>query len=438
MPHKVYTGAFTPGSAMVARVRKAWLERLSQLRLATSDFLSQSATMVIAGGLAALISMAYASLCARWLSPAGYGDLGAALSLAYVLAIFLGPIETSVAKAAAELHGRGERGRMRHLLERALLWTLQVASVGALLCGAVLFAARGWLKLHVAAVPAFSIYLLLLFVMSVPRAVLRGDHRFVAYGINQIAEAAVRLIAGLVLIALHAGPTGALLGYGCGAAVAIVLGRAQLSDLPRSTAQSHFQPQSQAGVVFLVYFYFLYVANVDVLSAKHFLDADQAGFYASASTLTRMLSVVSTPIYQVLFSRITAHHAAGTQQASLGPRAWLLLAIALLFTCSIPFVMGDWTLALLFGKIFVPATPAMQLLWLSTVSTGVQAAIAFMLIGLNRTRGLALLLVPCALQAILLTLSHATIRDVALDSLIATSLGMLILAALWLTRGTER
>ena len=165
-----------------------------------------------------------------------------------------------------------------------------------------------------------------------PRGVLRGDHRFAAFGLNQVTESFVRLSSGLCAVALGAGASGALAGYAIGTGAAFLLGLAQIRDLwrrprdPIDTARIYAFSLPLLGV----HFYSVFVVNVDVLVAKWCLSETEAGTYGAASTLARFLSAGVTPILFVLFSHVASRHAQGRNVRRLALRVGSTLSAGLL------------------------------------------------------------------------------------------------------------
>ena len=80
----------------------------------------------------------------------------------------------------------------------------------------------------------------------------------------------------------------------------------------------------------------------------------------------------------------------------------------------------------------------LKILWLSTVLLTFQSAMAFVLIGTNRTRGFAVLLTPCAVMLALILLWHETANQIALAGLCATGLGFVLIGAMSLAARVHR
>jgi O-antigen/teichoic acid export membrane protein len=398
-----------------------------------SSFLSQSGVLVLTNGLSAVASTAYVSLTGRRLGPEDYGDVAAALSLAYLFALVLGPIETGISKFAATYHGDEERGRLASLvyggLQRVRL-PLVITLVASL---PFMLLAQGWLHLpHVGVLAGVTVYTAFSLLASIPRGVQRGDHRFFDYGFNQVAESLLRLGIGAAALWLGLGAAGAIAGYAAGMGAAFALAMWQLRDLggvPRLPIDRRSLYEFSVPLL-LVYVYFLSVVNLDMLVAKRNLPDVESGLYGAASTLTRLMYLVATPIYQVLFSRVSTQRAQGRSSRRLVIAVIGVIAAGLVVGYAIPWFFGEEVLALVFGDRYRGGAPILRIMWLTTSLLVLQSIGVFVLLGVDRTRGAWALLIPCGLLVGLLWQFHGSATEVAWCSLAAVACGTLVVAAM--------
>jgi O-antigen/teichoic acid export membrane protein len=256
---------------------------------------SGSAVTLVGTASSALLSTAYVSLGARWLGPADYGEVAATVSMANLFFMTLHPLETGLTLRVAALAGRAELAQLSSFLTRALRGLLLTSAALLFVWGAswAVLAARG------AAQQALSMQWLGLFcaaalVQCTPRSGYRGRERFGSLAINLILESAVRLLVGLGLLKLGAGPVGMLAGYALGTSAAVAHGAASMSTGLAAPSKVASEPASSWADVLLPFrslsapllglnVYTAVVVNVDVLAATHFLPAHDAGLYAGAS-----------------------------------------------------------------------------------------------------------------------------------------------------------
>jgi O-antigen/teichoic acid export membrane protein len=396
-------------------------------------FWSHSAILTAGMVAASAVSVAYVALSVRTLGPERYSAVAASLSLAYLLSLLFGPLETGVGKLAAEYHGLGDRSRLATLAFgtlRRLALPLLISVVVWLLVSPLL---RAGLRLDswgvLLAVTGYSAFSLL---ACVPRGVQRGDHRFFAYGVNQLAESVLRIATGLAAIAAGMGAAGAMAGYAAGMAGAFGLALWQLRDL-RGQARVPIamrEVQDFSLPLFLIYFFTLFTVNLDVLVAKRTLGEHQAGIYGACSALTRLVFVLTTPVTQVLLSRVAALRVRGLPTRRIAAQVCGLLAAVLALAGLVPWLAGAEVLALAYGADFQAGAHVLRIQWVTTALLIIDGTALFVLLGEGRTAGTWALLGPCALLAGLMWRFHDSGVALAVNSLVAAAAGLLVIAVL--------
>lgn len=402
-----------------------------------SSFLSQSAILVMANVASAALSAAYVSIAGRLLGPDNYGVVTAALSVSYLLSLIIGPLETGVSRFASVYQAEDDHARLARLtpvaLRRIAVPLVVACSAGLLLVPALARLVRLPLPVSLLVV-AFTAASL---VASIPRGTLRGTHRFLRYGLNQVLESFLRLGIGCLAMILGAQAAGAMVGYSVGIVAAFVFGLAQLRDLRTNEGGVEIgNLYAFSAPLFVIYAYQLAAVNLDMLYAKRHLSDNVAGLYGAAAAVARLLYLVATPLYQVLFSRVTALHARGEDTRRLSLLVLLVVAAGLAFSNLIPWLMGSFVIQLLFGSAFVGAVPLLRVLWMTTSILVIQTVIVFVLVGVNRTRGAWLFAMPIVVMIVLLRRWNSDALGIAHAGLIAVCVGLFI--ALMLLLVTDR
>jgi len=398
-------------------------------------FLSQSVILTVCTALSAVFAAVYVKLTAHWLGLAGYGELTAVISLANICAFVFSPVETAVCKYAASFHGQDMRGALAYMTGRALRQLGGVAIVGAVLWLPLMPIVQSWLHLrHFMPLGWLGVFVAVSLPVWGMRGILRGQHRFLAYGINQVTESAVRLVAGFTMLVLASAVSGAVAGYAVGMASALALAFWQLHALRHTVPEraSLTGAWSFSASLLFTYGYFLCLTNVDVLAAKHFLGPEEAGLYSAASVLARLIYLVATPVYQVLFSRVASLHAQGKSVHRLSLAVGIGLAASLFASLLLPWLGGDWLLWLFFSDKFIGGAPTLLILWLTTIVLVLESVVAFVLLGIEQAHGVWLLVIPCAAFVALLWHYHASSVEIAWCGLIASLAGAPILAVMLL------
>jgi O-antigen/teichoic acid export membrane protein len=398
-------------------------------------FVSQSAVLMFTTGVSAVLSAVYVALTGRWLGPEEYGAVTAVLSLANLFSLVLGPLDTGLAKFAATYDAEDAPGKLATLAFNSLRRLLQILGLGLLLWLPATFLVSGWLHLEGVSpllwLTAFSSAAVL---TTVPRGTLRGEHRFLAFGVNQVAESAVRLAVGTTVMAFGAFASAALAGYAAGGIGALAFGLWQIRSLrrpPRVVIDTRPLWAFSIPLLFIS-FYGIFVTNADMLVAKHALSESDAGLYGAATSVARLLFLAVAPVLTVLFSRIAALKARNQSSRRLVLSVCIPLAAGLLGSLALPWFWGEELLRLAFGGRFAGGAPVLRILWLTTCLFLLQNLGQYVLLGADRTRASWAFLLPCALMVVLFWQFHGSATEVALCSLAAVVAGLVLVVVLLL------
>jgi O-antigen/teichoic acid export membrane protein len=400
---------------------------------------SNSVISVVGTGLSAALSMLYVSLGARWLGPAEYGSVGALVSISNVLQLTLGPLEAGLTLRVASLLGEqrlAELARFARASLRALTigaglllaaWCLGAWALGDALGS---YPLGGVVWLGVVSLSALAACL--------PRAVLRGRERFYDLSQNAVLESGLRLFLGLALIKLTTSASAMVAGYGLAGLVALAHGalvmRRGLPDAaPGVRAELELLSPFRAltAPLMLVHAYAALMVNLDVLVAKHYLSPREAGLYAGASSLSRVVAVAATPLLLVLFSRLAALSAARHNTRATLRGGALLIGLGLFSSLLVPALFGESLLGLVLGADYEGAERVLLYQWASVCMVTLHTFFADAMLATSRLRGPIVLLAPALALLVGFALHHDSALAIAQVTLavvgVAGSLALFLL-----------
>ncbi|HEX6241365.1 MAG TPA: oligosaccharide flippase family protein [Polyangiales bacterium] len=416
---------------------------MSESRTLTAN----SVASVLGTVVSALLSVVYISLGARWLGPAEYGNVGALIALGNVLQLALSPLEAGLTLSIATHSGRGEQAELA-LFARGALRALLVLSLPLALAWALasLLAARLGAHYPLLALVLVGLFFIAGVVICLPRAVLRGRELFVPLSLNIGVESALRLALGVALLQLFHSAAAMVAGYALATWFAVIhSARAMAVGLPApavSAARSSFalaeltRPfRSLSAPLMGVHLYSALLVNLDVLAAKHYLPAHDAGLYAGAAAISRIVAVGATPILLVLFSRLanlSAARASTQRTLRLGAAA---IACGLFASLIVPAFFGELLLRASLGSAYVGAERVLLIQWASACVLTLQTFFADALLATSRMRAPFLLLLPVFGMLLGLWLFHDSPSAIAEVSLtVGATLGTGVFYTLWRLR----
>lgn len=297
--------------------------------------------LVIGTILAAGLNYAYNLLVNRLLLPADYATFAALLGVVALIGAPMGALQTIAAKYSADYMAEDDPGSVWNFLKRL---SARVMPVGILLF--VLFATFSSPLAHfvsnddigatVKGVVVVGFGLLFQLLLPLNRGMLQGTQSFVDLAVNLVADAFGRILLGLaVMLPLIGGGSRAALGsimrgelkieneWVIAASVgATVLGSlvSYLLSFRPVGRWAQKEPRHQvvniaelvrfAWPTLLMYLFTTTLLTVDVILVKRYavvgtgLTPDNAGEYATLSTLAKLIFYITGPIVTVMFPMI--------------------------------------------------------------------------------------------------------------------------------------
>jgi O-antigen/teichoic acid export membrane protein len=312
--------------------------------------------LFVASSVANVLGFGYQIVMARLLRPEEYAVLTALFGILILESISSQVIQSATAKLAAQYRARDEEPALHAFVRR---WAVRVgggaAAVGllvALLSGVI----AGALALPALSVALLGLTLFLALVFTFGLGLLQGLARFVWMGSALIAQAGGRLAVGVALVLAGLGVDGAFTGATAAIAISLVVVAVPLVPLFRaargSTAIHELGPAETrffalSAVVLLAY---AALTNIDAVLARSLLRPEDAGAYAGAITMGKIVLFAPIAIGFLLLERTARTHARGedTDRALYLALAFVLatsglvaLAYVLVPETLVPLVVGS-------------------------------------------------------------------------------------------------
>lgn len=305
-------------------------------------FLSNSLVLVVGTIFAAGLNYIYNLLVNRLLLPADYATFGALMGVIAIIGAPVGALQAIAAKYAADCEAENDEGSIWILLKKM---TAKVAPIGGVLFLAFIvfagpiarFISQDGASATVKAVIVVGVSLLFQLLLPINRGLLQGAQLFGDLSVNLIMDALGRCVLGMVImLSLVSSETASSWGsvlrgevkvsdeWSVAAAIgATVLGSLIAYALAfRPAARwSHLKPKKEHGSwqkmlsfawpTLLMYLFTTILLTIDVILVKRYaavgtgLTPDNAGEYATLSTLAKLVFYVTGPIVTVMFPMIT-------------------------------------------------------------------------------------------------------------------------------------
>jgi O-antigen/teichoic acid export membrane protein len=300
---------------------------LARLR---DDRLLRNSVIYLAGGVVAgLLGYVFHFVTGRLLGPSGYADVAAVLAALYIISIPALVVQTVTARFVSLATGRSEQGAIPGILLRVTAASLAFGAAGALVLVVLAPAIAGYLQLpRPQLVYVLALAGVLSLIVTVNRGALQGMRRFWSLSANTILDLGVRLVAAVVLIGAGLGALGGILALLAGPLVAYVQGLFLLrrpaggaaARAPSLTEVGRYALSASIGAIGVTYLF-----NADVLLAKHYLPAGDAGIYAAGSVLARAVYFLGLTVAAAMFPEVATLHARNQAHFHVVDRSLLML-----------------------------------------------------------------------------------------------------------------
>ena len=273
--------------------------------------------LFVATFVANVLGYGYQVVMARLLRPQEYAVLTALFGILILESISSQVIQSATAKLAAQYRARDEEGALHAFVRR---WAVRVgggaAAIG-LLVAVLSGALAGALALPALSVALLGLTLFLALSFTFGLGLLQGLARFVWMGTALIAQAGARLAVGAVLVLAGLGVDGAFTGATAAIAISLAVLAIPLVPLFRAARGSAVKHELGAAetrffalsaVVLLAY---AALTNIDAVLARSLLGPDEAGAYAGAITMGKIVLFAPIAIGFLLLERTARAHARG-------------------------------------------------------------------------------------------------------------------------------
>jgi O-antigen/teichoic acid export membrane protein len=335
-------------------------------------FLSGSFILLSASVLVGVINLLYNLVVAHMLGPEGFSHA----TVVYTLLVVSSAVTLSVQVVCAKMVASHESNEEKAAIYSGLHWK---AWKLAFVVAVSLILARNLLAQYLNLPDSRLIVLLAIgtafyIPLGARRGAIQGTYAFRIFGINLMLEALVRLIGAWVFIRLGMGAAGAVLAGALGVTVAYFFAFPGLKREPGNNLQiaAHFREGVQANIFFIG---MVIINNFDIVLAKHFFPAPEAGLYAAVALVGRVITICAWSVVNAMFPMSAGEGAKGRESNSILLTSLLMVTgiLAVLFLCIWATPNAFWDAA--FGKSFqltgYGSLPGLMILY--AISTGIYA-----------------------------------------------------------------
>ena len=324
---------------MIARVRRRLFTARAELFL------------YVTTGVANALAFGYQFVMARLLRPDEFALLTQLFGILVIEAISTQVIQAATAKLAAQYRAREDDAALHVFVRRWLRRIVLLAAPPSVLVAILAVPLSGAIGVPALAASLLGVTLGLAGLLTFTLGLLQGLRRFYWLGTDLIAQSFTRLLAGTILVLLGLGVDGAFIGATLALLVGVLVSLVPLRGLLRA-ARGAVHEAALAGqetrffltaaVVLLAY---AGLINADAVLAPLLLGSVEAGAYAGAVTVAKVILFAPIAVGFILLEATARQHERGadTDRALFIALAFVLVtsgAVALAYLVAPAFFVG--------------------------------------------------------------------------------------------------
>ncbi len=393
------------------------------------NLLKHSNMMLTASVISMFFGYIYHIFMGRLLGPSEYGILGSIVSILYIVSIPLATIQTVITFFVSKYNTNQEFGKIHSLLFKSFKKIIPYAIVGLVFVYLSSWSIADFLNIPTNTpliIFGFTVFFSIL--TPVTFGVLQGLQNFNHLALNSTANAAFKLVVGILLVYLGFGVNGAIAAYGASAAFAFLLCYFPLRFLIHEKAEEIGKTEiySFSLPVIAVIAAFNIMMNIDLIIVKHYLNPVDAGYYTAVSMIAKVIFFSSTTISSVMFPKVTVRHTSNQRSFEIISKSMLYMAALSAIAIIALYFFSEEIIVLLYGKAYISIAPMLAPFGLVTTFFGLANIISYYNLSTSNSRFVVILMFSTILEMALMIVFHDTIQQI-ITALVAASFLMLTL-----------
>lgn len=404
-------------------------------KILKNQLIAGSFVLFVGSMFASFGTYLYHLLMGRMLGPIDYGVLASLISLFYLLSIPMTAFSLVVVRYVSAL--KSKREKVNYFVRLINKKTLIISLVGLL----IFFTISPWISsfLHLESMTSLIIIGFITFTgifTSINLATLQGFLRFGWYTLSNIVGSFIKLMLAVILVYLGYKVFGAVLALLIGVISSYVLTRFYVQKvIGEKEAREGFNGRDIVAYFLPVFFSILAFTSLyttDVVLVRHFLSAQEAGFYAALANLGKIIYFASSPIIMVMFPMVSERHANGKKYANLLSLSFVLALLVCLGISGIYFLFPKLMVVILYGNQYIAAAPNLFIFAIFLTLYSLSYLLVNFYLSIKKVKIVVLPIIAATLQIILIFFLHQNLTQVIWVSITVLSLLLIILLIYYL------
>ena len=296
----------------------------------------------------------------RILGPSGYGELTTLISLLFISGAITGTFQTSVTRYVSAYNTHNNAYKIKNFFIKITIRFFILSCLIFILLLLLLKPLTSFLNMQ-SSLPLIILGVIIIegSLASVITGVIQGMGRFKALGFNSILSTSLKLVLGIFFIYLGFKSFGAVIGIMLSALIAYLIFFLSIKDILRLKIPSnidssiHIKNFYKSTMMILISTVLItLISYFDIVLVKHFFSPQNAGYFAAASQIGRIILFVPGAIGIVIFPRFTEKYEKNERLKNTFLKSFLILLISSVLFLIIYYFFPELVTKLMYGTVY--------------------------------------------------------------------------------------
>jgi O-antigen/teichoic acid export membrane protein len=372
----------------------------------------------------------------RMLGPVEFGTLTAVMSILYILLVFSSSLQNVVTKFASMCLAKKNIALAKHgLIKLSLVFLLVSLSV---VFGFLAFIPEITAYLHLkSSLPILAVlpYIFTIFLMPIPVGLLSGFQKFNAISLNGAIISILKLGVAILLVYLGYSTPGAILSFFIASILAYAILFFNLGFILKTKASDGFSFKGLVpsfGWTFLAFLGMALFQSLDVIMAKHFLSAMDAGLYAGISMMGKIIFFASSVILGAMFPLVSEKHYNNEKHSHLLYQSLIFVSLVSLSIALLYALFPSLAVKLFLGNAYYGISSLVAIFGTAMIFFSISNVFVYYFLSTHRNKLAAMPLLIAPLSAVGFYCFHDSLKAIVLVQLCSMLFLVLTLGGIYL------
>ncbi|MHB1335445.1 MAG: oligosaccharide flippase family protein [Candidatus Humimicrobiaceae bacterium] len=385
----------------------------------------------ITSSLANIINFFYQIIMGRILGPSGYGELNTLISLLFISGAITGTFQTSVTRYISAYNAHNDVYKIKNFFIKITIRFFILSCLIFIILLLLLKLITSFLNMQ-SSLPLIILGVIIVqgSLASVVTGVIQGMGRFKALGFNSILSTSLKLVLGIFFIYLGFKSFGAVIGIMLAALIAYLILFLSIKDILRLKIQNNIDSSidiknfyKSTMMILISTVLVTLISYFDIVLVKHFFSSENAGYFAAASQIGRIILFFPGAIGIVIFPRFTEKFEKNERLRGTFLKSYFILLVTSIFFLVIYFFFPEIIIKIMYGTVFINDSSKLIFLYgLFMALIGFINLQIFYFISMKKYWYLICLFIFFVVEIVLIVNYHNTLKSVLWIEILISSL----------------